>query len=157
MSILGRDKPSSNETGSLSRTPIATLVGSGSRIDGTVECDGTLRVDGKVSGDLQCRESVVIGETGYVEADISATVVVIAGELHGNATASEMIELMPTGKLYGNAAAPCIEVSKGAFVNGRCETLPEQESPSAPVAVAVPDEDAARDEDDSDELFEDAI
>jgi len=157
MSILGRDKSNGKETGSLSRTPIATLVGSGSRIEGTVECDGTLRVDGKVSGDLQCRESVVIGETGYVEADISATVIVIAGELHGNATGSEMIELMPTGRLYGNAAAPCIEVSKGAFIHGKCETVPEKEALSAPAGVAAPDEDAAFDEDDSDELFEDAI
>ena len=151
MSILGRDKSSGNDVGSLGRTPIATLIGNGSRIDGTVECDGTLRIDGKISGELQCRESVVIGETGYVEADISASVIVIAGELHGNATASELIELMPTGKLYGNATAPSIELSKGAFVCGRCETVLENESPSAPATVAAPDED------ESEEPFETAI
>ena len=155
MSILGRDKSSVIETGRSDRTPIATLVGTGSRVDGKVECDGTLRVDGKITGDLQCRESVVIGETGYVEADIAATVVIIAGELHGNATASEMIELMPTGKLYGNATAPSIEVSKGAFVSGRCETVPENVSPSEPIAVAVHSDDDF--EDDSEELFETAI
>jgi cytoskeletal protein CcmA (bactofilin family) len=148
MSILRRDKSNGNEIGRPDRTPIATLVGTGSRVDGTVECDGTLRVDGKITGSLQCRESVVIGETGYVEADISATVVIIAGELHGNATASEVVELMPTGKLYGNATAPSIEVSKGAFVSGRCETVPENLSPSMPMAVAD------HKEDDSEELFE---
>ncbi len=148
MSILGRDKSSGNETGRADRTPIATLVGTGSRVDGTVECDGTLRVDGKISGHLQCRESVVIGETGYVEADISATVIIIAGELHGSATASETIELMPTGKLYGDATAPSIEVSKGAFVSGRCETVLKHESSSAPVTVV------ASGEDDSDEIFD---
>jgi len=141
MSILGRDKPSVNDVGTAGRTPIATLVGTGSRIDGTVECDGTVRVDGKVHGDMQCREAVIIGETGYIEADVTATVIVIAGELHGNASASESIELLPTGKLYGDAIAPSIALSKGAFVRGRCETTTQEDTSPHIAQIDVPEED----------------
>jgi len=123
------------------RTPIATVIGAGSRIDGTVECDGALRIDGRLSGNLKCGETVTIGETGYVEADVAATLVVIAGELHGNATATELIELLPTGKLYGDATAPRIALSEGATVCGRCVTSPVEGTPSAATPVVAPQDD----------------
>jgi len=123
------------------RTPIATVIGAGSRIDGTVECDGALRIDGKLSGSLKCGETVTIGETGYVEADVAATLVIIAGELHGDATAAELIELLPTGKLYGDATAPRIALSEGATVCGRCVTCPVEETPSSAIPVAAPEDD----------------
>ncbi|MCD6287721.1 MAG: polymer-forming cytoskeletal protein [Candidatus Hydrogenedentes bacterium] len=104
------------------RSAIATVIGSGSHIVGTVTCESSIRVEGRVRGSIEAKESIVIGETGYVEGDLVASEIVLAGELHGNATASRLVEIMSTGKMHGDATGPSIAVSEDAYVCGRCVT-----------------------------------
>ena len=136
-----RNRPIAAGTDAVGQTPIATVIGSGSDFEGTLQCEGALRIDGKVRGSVNCGETIIIGETGYVEADLNATVVVIAGELHGNVHATEMVELLPSGKLYGDAVALRIALSEGAFVRGRCETCPPGEASPGPSFLPDSDND----------------
>ncbi|GHV66720.1 hypothetical protein AGMMS49928_02070 [Spirochaetia bacterium] len=71
----------------------------------------------------------MIDEEAVVEAEINASRVIIRGSVKGNVTASEKVEVMVSGRLEGNVAAPEIFMETGCVFNGRCtmtraETVP---------------------------------
>ena len=99
---------------------INTLLGDGSRFKGTIECEGTMRIDGKVDGKVLARDSVIVGETGIVKADVMAPNIVIGGKVTGNVTAESKVELLPTAQLYGDIQAPILAIAEGVVFQGNC-------------------------------------
>ena len=99
---------------------INTLLGDGSRFKGTVECEGTMRVDGRVDGKVLARDSVIVGETGTIKADIMAPNIVIGGKVTGNITAENKVELLPAAQLYGDIQTPILAIAEGVVFQGNC-------------------------------------
>jgi cytoskeletal protein CcmA (bactofilin family) len=99
---------------------INTLLGDGSRLKGTVECEGTMRLDGKVDGKVLARDSVIVGETGIIKADIMAPNIVIGGKVTGNVTAENRVELLPSAQLYGDIQTPILAIAEGVVFQGNC-------------------------------------
>ncbi len=99
---------------------INTLLGDGSRFKGTVECEGTMRIDGKVDGKVLARDSVIVGETGTIKADIMAPNIVIGGKVTGNITAENRLELLSTAQLYGDIQTPILAIAEGVVFQGNC-------------------------------------
>jgi cytoskeletal protein CcmA (bactofilin family) len=139
MGMFAQNSKSGKNGARRSSAPISTIIATGSVIDGTLNSEGAIRIDGRVCGGIEARDAVVIGETGFVEGDISAPEIAIAGELHGNAIASSLVELMPTGRLHGDATAPRIAMSEEAFVCGRCVTC-SGEPGAQPLLSAMPED-----------------
>ena len=80
-----------------------TVVGPGTELEGNIRTTESLRIDGKIKGEIHA-ESVVIGEHGVVLGDIIGTRVTIAGKVKGNVAASQVLELLPTGHVLGDFA-----------------------------------------------------
>ncbi|MCK4649254.1 polymer-forming cytoskeletal protein [bacterium] len=99
---------------------INTLLGDGSRFKGSVECEGTMRIDGKVDGKVLARGSVIVGETGIIKADIMAPDIVIGGKVTGNITAENKVELLPAAQLYGDIQTPILAIAEGVVFQGNC-------------------------------------
>ena len=99
---------------------INTLLGDGSRFKGTVECEGTMRIDGKVDGKVLARDSVIVGETGTIKADIMAPNIVIGGKVTGNVTAEIRLELLSGAQLYGDIQTPILAIAEGVVFQGNC-------------------------------------
>ena len=99
---------------------INTLLGDGSRFKGTVECEGTVRIDGKVDGKVLARDSVIVGETGIIKADIMAPNIVIGGKVTGNVTAENRLELLSGAQLYGDIQTPILAIAEGVVFQGNC-------------------------------------
>lgn len=99
---------------------INTLLGDGSRFKGTIECEGTMRIDGKVDGKIIARDSVIVGETGIIKADIMAPNIVIGGKVTGNITAENKLELLSTAQLYGDIQTPLLTIADGVIFQGNC-------------------------------------
>jgi len=99
---------------------INTLLGDGSRFKGTIECEGTVRIDGKVDGKILARDSVIIGETGIIKADIMAPNIVIGGKVTGNMTAENRLELLSAAQLYGDIQTPVLAIAEGVIFQGNC-------------------------------------
>jgi cytoskeletal protein CcmA (bactofilin family) len=97
-----------------------TIIGKDSLFNGTVEVKGGLRVDGKIKGKIISEETVQIGATGDVEADIQAKVVVVAGTVVGNVNTSEKLELQARGKVVGDVKTRGIVIEQGAVFHGSC-------------------------------------
>ena len=87
---------------------------------GTLNFDKPFLIRGKVSGEISARGLLVVDEEALVNANIHASRVIIRGQVKGDVTASEKVEVTVTGKLVGNVKAPEIFMETGCVFNGRC-------------------------------------
>ncbi len=102
----------------------ATVVGAGSIVIGTLKGKDNYAVYGRVEGDCDLTSTLVLGESGHWIGNVRAAVVVIAGTVEGNVTATEKLELAATARIHGDLASPVIAIAEGALYDGevRMET-----------------------------------
>jgi cytoskeletal protein CcmA (bactofilin family) len=105
-----------------------SVVGRGTRIEGTVVAAGSLRVEGEVKGKITAEREVSLSAQGRVEANIQATNSVLAGQVTGDLTAKGDVSLPADSRLDGNIRAYDVEVG-GVVVgdilgNGKVELGP---------------------------------
>ncbi|HHW98415.1 MAG TPA: polymer-forming cytoskeletal protein [Firmicutes bacterium] len=95
-----------------------TVIGQGAVINGSINIEGTLRVDGKVEGEISVTGDLLVGETGVANAIITAQNVTVAGTVKGNITANGKLDLLASGKVYGDINVSDLVVSQGAILQG---------------------------------------
>jgi len=113
--MVEREKHESNEGGE----PNAYL-GKGSKVAGKLNFDGTVRVDGQVEGEIACQDTLIIGESAVVTAQISGSTVIIKGKVTGDINARTRVEIRAPGKLYGNIVTPSLIILEGVVFEGHC-------------------------------------
>ncbi|MEQ9322356.1 MAG: polymer-forming cytoskeletal protein [Polyangiaceae bacterium] len=102
----------------------ATVVGKTSTVRGSLDCgDDEAKIAGRLEGAVTSTSSVTITEDGYVEGDVSAPVVVVGGVVEGTVTAHDRLQLLPTGRILGDAIYGTLEVGRGGVVKGRTMTI----------------------------------
>lgn len=94
------------------------LLGRGSEFEGKLTFEGTVRIDGKFSGEISTNDVLVIGEGAKVQAEINAGSVVVNGEVQGNIRAKTSIELHQPAKVRGNLETPQLSIDKGVIFEG---------------------------------------
>jgi len=93
---------------------------------GTLRFEKPFLIRGKVSGEIDSSGLLVIDEDAVVNANIHALRVLIRGQVKGDVTAVEKVEVTITGKLSGNVTAPEIYMETGCLFNGRCTMVGKQ-------------------------------
>ena len=99
---------------------VTTIIGPGTRVEGTLEAKGIIRVDGMVQGKIITASEIIVGEEGKVEADVEAGNLVIAGFMTGNAQIRGRLEIKQGGTLRGDLQADKVIMEEGAVFDGRC-------------------------------------
>ena len=79
-----------------------------------------MHLDGSFRGEIISRGTLVVGSESVVHAQIHSTVLKVSGEVHGDLTATEKIELYPPAKVYGNIRTPSLVVEEGVIFEGTC-------------------------------------
>lgn len=97
----------------------------GSKITGKVSFEGPARIDGEVDGEINAKDSLAIGESAVVTAQIRAGSVSVAGKVSGDIVATQRIEIRPSAKVNGNVTAPVLSIQEGAQFEGHCSMQPE--------------------------------
>jgi cytoskeletal protein CcmA (bactofilin family) len=98
----------------------STLINEGTEIEGKLTFTGTVLLNGRLRGEITSNDTLVVGEKGVVNAAIRAGIVEISGEVVGNVSASERIELHPNSRVYGDIEAPVVIIDEGALLEGQC-------------------------------------
>ncbi len=98
-----------------------TIIGKDTVFTGTLDVKGAIRVDGTVKGKVICSDTVTVGTTGYVEADLEGQIVVVAGKVVGNLTATEKLELQAKSDVEGDLKTKSLVVEQGAIFCGSCK------------------------------------
>lgn len=93
-------------------------------VDGDIDTEGSLRIDGRLNGNIRRADTVVLGAGASMNGDVSAREVIVGGTLTGNVHATERVELQPTAVITGDIRAQLVLVQEGGVVNGRVEMQP---------------------------------
>ncbi len=109
------------EGGGLDLGELRAFLGEGIQFKGEVTCAGVLRVDGCLEGQIVRSEVLVVGERGEVRAAIEVGRLVVSGQVKGNITARQRVELLGASRVTGTIRTPCIVVVEGAILDGKCE------------------------------------
>jgi cytoskeletal protein CcmA (bactofilin family) len=103
-----------------------THIAPGTRVEGQLAGPTELLIEGEVDGEIRIDASVMIGTEGVVQGPVFAQVVRVGGRVMGNVTATERVEVAPSGSLEGDIAAPRVIIAEGAFFKGRVEMKPDK-------------------------------
>ena len=109
----GKNRSSSHET------TVTSVLGADCTVHGDVRCTGTIRVDGVVEGTVEAEDTIIIGHDAKVTASLHANQVIIGGEVRGDVTADDRLEIQATGSLHGDLHAPKLSISEGVIFEGR--------------------------------------
>ena len=110
---------------------------SGQRIRGSIikgELSGSedLTIEGHVDGKIELRQHVLtVGPNGKIKAQVYAKTVVVMGEVHGNITATEKINIRENGSVDGDITAPRVAIAEGAHFRGSIDMQRSQTSKAA--------------------------
>lgn len=112
---------------------ISTLIGKGCELSGDFSAKGSVRIDGKVDGNVTVTGSLLVGAGGSINGNVSAVSVLIGGEVVGNVDAPEKAELTATAKVLGDITTKVIVIDENAVFQGKIDmnqTVPDRKSRS---------------------------
>ena len=90
---------------------IKAYMGKDTVFTGELTFDGTVRIDGKFEGKVITEDTLIVGETGHMVAEISAGTVICMGLVEGTVVASKKIEIHSNSKVIGNVKSPALYLS----------------------------------------------
>lgn len=92
---------------------------------GTLNVQGSLRVDGTLEGSVDNARHVIVGDGGKIVGDVTAEIVVCGGTIEGNVCA-DMLEVLGKASINGDIRAKKMIVEEGGRIDGRCTIGEEQ-------------------------------
>ena len=127
--------PKNNEHKSIEK--ITTTLGKETSFNGVLRFKESLKIDGTFEGEIESPGFLFIENGATVKADIKVGSVVVGGVVRGNIEASERLEMLTTGKVFGNIRTAKLNIADGVVFEGKCEMIKNPEKLdifSAPVA-----------------------
>jgi cytoskeletal protein CcmA (bactofilin family) len=120
----------------------AVNIGKSVVIKGELNGSEDLTIEGQVEGKIELRQNVLtIGPNGKIKAQVFAKAVIILGEVTGNVTASEKVDIRDNGSVDGDIASPRVAIAEGAHFRGSIDMQKgagAQKTEGKPAAVSTP-------------------
>jgi cytoskeletal protein CcmA (bactofilin family) len=119
-------------------------IGKSVNIKGELNGSEDLTIEGQVEGKIELREHVLtIGSHGKIRAEVFAKAVIVLGEVNGNITATEKVDIRDNGSVDGDIISPRVAIAEGAHFRGsvdmqRKPVVPAPPAPKAESKVAAP-------------------
>ena len=107
--------------GSKAPGELNALLGKGSAFEGKLLFEGSVRIDGKFTGEIMSSDLLIIGEGAEVKGDVSVGTLMIVGDYNGNAKAAKSIEIKSPAKVRGTLTTASISIERGVFFDGTCK------------------------------------
>lgn len=99
---------------------IVSHLGEGAEFSGELTFASGMRVKGVIRGKVQSEATLEIGPGGKIDAEVIVRRILIGGEFRGVIRASERVEILKDGKVFGDIFTPCLIIEAGAIFDGRC-------------------------------------
>ena len=95
-----------------------SIIAPGTKIDGDIETDGVIRIEGRVEASIRAARQVLVGRQGSVTGDIITREAVIGGRVEGSINAADRLEVQSTSVISGDINTRAIAVIEGGTING---------------------------------------
>lgn len=105
-------------------------------ITGTIKSTGSVRVDGKLDGELHCTGDAIIGKEAKIKGNLTVSSAIIEGTISGNIVAKDRIEMKSTARVTGDIKSKRLSVEDGVTFIGRSEVNPSGTPISIPASAA---------------------
>lgn len=103
---------------------LATILGPGTSLSGTLRFESSLMIRGRFEGDIEAKGALYIDENATVTAGrVRAMSIVVAGSVRGDLEAADKVELRSTAQVRGNVRAAKLRIADGVIFEGRCEMV----------------------------------
>jgi cytoskeletal protein CcmA (bactofilin family) len=113
--------PKNNEHKGIEK--ITTTLGKETNFNGVLRFKESLKIDGTFEGKIESPGFLYIENGATVKADIKVGSVVVGGVVRGNIEASERLEMLTTGKVFGNIRTAKLNIADGVVFEGKCEMI----------------------------------
>ncbi|HTF32549.1 MAG TPA: polymer-forming cytoskeletal protein [Myxococcota bacterium] len=98
---------------------LTAFIDRGSEFEGKLSFKDTVRIDGRFVGEISSENTLIVGESGEIEAKIRSQVVEVSGAVTGDVIASRKLILHKTARIEGNVETAALVMEEGASLNGR--------------------------------------
>jgi cytoskeletal protein CcmA (bactofilin family) len=95
------------------------LIGAGTTVEGKIRTQGSIRVDGKLTGEVHAAENLAVGITGEIEGTVNGRNVTVGGKVKGNITSVEKLVLESKAVVRGDVKASKLVIDEGAVFDGK--------------------------------------
>jgi cytoskeletal protein CcmA (bactofilin family) len=123
---------------SLDSKDIIAMLGKGCEFEGKLTFEGTVKIDGKFTGEVFSKGTLIIGENARIKAEIAVSNIVVFGDVAGNVKAHNCVELHAPAHMVGNLVTPQLYVQKGVIFEGNTIMHAEPEPPPPQYRGRVP-------------------
>jgi cytoskeletal protein CcmA (bactofilin family) len=112
-------------SGSPEQSEITAFLGKGTEFKGVLSFTGTIRVDGKVEGEVVSKDTLIAGDGAFLQGEITVGTLISSGKVVGNVNASQKVHVIAPANIEGNIRTPKLIVEEGVIFNGKCEMAQE--------------------------------
>lgn len=97
------------------------VIGKGARFEGKISFNGDARIEGQARGEIRGDGTLVVEESGIVEANVTVGRLIVHGSVRGDVRLKEGLSVGPHGRIEGQVATPRLQVAEGATLQARIE------------------------------------
>ena len=108
------------KSGKKNSEAVETILGEGAVFEGNISCEGSMKVEGTLKGNVKADHTLVVGPNGSVTGDIKAGGVIIFGEVNGKID-SGSLEIKSTGRITGEVLIETLITEAGGIMRAKCE------------------------------------
>jgi len=112
-----KDKGGMRKETPIEKSDIKAFLGPGSQFEGKLLFDEIVRLDGTFRGEVTSRDTLIVGETADLQAEINVGTLILSGRFKGNIKAARRVELRAPAQLEGNIETPVLVVEDGVLLN----------------------------------------
>jgi len=102
----------------MDQTNVVAFVGHGVEFKGVIKYQGSVRIDGKLEGEVHAEGTLFLGEQAIINAKISALSVISKGQITGDINAREKVQLLAPAIMDGAVFTPSLLIEEGVQFNG---------------------------------------
>lgn len=123
---------------------VRSALGPGTVIQGKLSFDTAVRIDGKLSGEVFSTDSLIVGPSGSIDAQIDAKHLVVMGVVRGTIKVSGKIELLAGGRIESDINTPILVMEPGSIFNGKCAMNTKEASAIKSAELHIPIKEATK-------------
>jgi len=100
------------------KSDIKAFLGPGSQFEGKLLFDEIVRIDGVFRGEILSKDTLIIGQTADIQAEVTVGTLIMSGRFRGNIKAANKVELRAPAQVDGSIETPVLIVEEGVTLNG---------------------------------------
>ncbi|HEY3346634.1 MAG TPA: polymer-forming cytoskeletal protein [Nitrospirota bacterium] len=100
---------------------MVAFLGKGTDFRGILHFQGTIRVDGRIEGEVITKDTLIVGDSAEIHGNLNVGTLISSGTITGNIVAAKKAQMIAPGTLTGDIVTPVLNIEEGFVMNGRCE------------------------------------